>query len=48
MSEASCYRADVACLVGMKTLIKDDAMNAILTILQVAVLLILMFAYGRD
>jgi hypothetical protein len=32
----------------VKTLIKDDAMNSILTILQIAVLLTVMLAYGRE
>ena len=37
-----------ACLVRVKTLIKDNAMNLILTILQIAVLLTVMLAYGRE
>jgi hypothetical protein len=48
MSERTRYRPVGACLVGVKTLIKDDTMNAILTILQVVVLLTVMFVYGRD
>ena len=36
------------CLIGMKTLIKDVAVNLVLTILQVALLLAVTLAYGRE
>lgn len=44
----SCYRPASARLIRVKTLIKDDAMNSILTILQIAVLLSLLIGYGRE
>jgi len=34
--------------VNTKTLIKDAAMNPVLTILQIAVLLTVVLAYGRE
>jgi hypothetical protein len=40
----------MTCLVGVntKTLIKDVTMNPVLTILQIAVLLTVLLAYGRQ
>ena len=46
-SGAGRYRGAVGGLVRVKTLIKDDTMNVILTILQIAVLVSLLLPCGR-